>query len=479
MQQNPPLVESLAPSDVEWILSAGTERRLAADEVLIEAGIPVGAIYVVKKGVLGVFSAGETPRRLATIGSGQVVGEMSLLEERLPSETVRATEESTVVELKVAVLREELRGDEAFASRFHRGLARSLSARLRSVNARLAAAGQPDQFEHRGSDAWIRLQPLVDGLAQQLRRSDGAAIRNQGVVPDDEAAETRRIFNALVEALEESIGDEAPGSDRAKEEIGARVQQELLPWILLTGVAERILTKPRGTAVDVEILESLLDERAGGSGRLGPLLDSCFLQLPLMGARRSRRTMIVEAMRRATARDTDGPVRITALGCGPALELFDLFAAVDPARVEATVFDADPLALERVAERGHSAGLTDRIRFVDENPLFTSLARRKGTTGGQHLVYSLGLSEQFGDDMIVRLLDWIFGTLEPGGQVILGHLHPSNRCRAFLDHVLDWRPIHRDRAKIDHLLALSRFARPAQRVEVDGTGIGQLAFSSK
>ena len=75
----------------------------------------------------------------------------------------------------------------------------------------------------------------------------------------------------------------------------------------------------------------------------------------------------------------------------------------------------------------------------------------------------------------VRVLDHIRRALKPGGRVVLGNFHPRNPTRALMEHVLDWRLIHRTEADMDRLFAASRFGRPASRVRFEPSGVNLFA----
>ena len=85
------LISQLTDDDVQWIFQTATEQQIAENTVLIAEGGDVPAIYFVLEGLLGVFAADSGGRRLALVGPGEIVGEMSFLELRAPT-AVRRTE---------------------------------------------------------------------------------------------------------------------------------------------------------------------------------------------------------------------------------------------------------------------------------------------------------------------------------------------------------------------------------------------------
>ena len=58
----------------------------------------------------------------------------------------------------------------------------------------------------------------------------------------------------------------------------------------------------------------------------------------------------------------------------------------------------------------------------------------------------------------------------PGGRVILGNFHPRNETRAFMEHVLDWKLVHRAPADMDRLYRASKFTGPSSRVVFEAEG---------
>jgi hypothetical protein len=120
------------------------------------------------------------------------------------------------------------------------------------------------------------------------------------------------------------------------------VQSELLPYLLLSECAERFYSKPRGYAGDFHSIELMYRNRPSGVGRLGPLVDECFLNEPPTVAARNRRALLSNEIASEVAARPEGPVRIASLASGPAAEVFDAFAALaDPGRLEAHLVDID------------------------------------------------------------------------------------------------------------------------------------------
>ena len=112
------------------------------------------------------------------------------------------------------------------------------------------------------------------------------------------------------------------------------------------------------------------------------------------------------------------------------------------------------------------------------NLVYLALGRQALDLPPQDLVYSIGLIDYFDDRFVVRFLDWIHARLRPGGRVILGNFHTGNPDKAMMDHVLDWRLIHRDEADMERLFAASRFGG-CSRFRMEDAGVNLFAVAER
>jgi CRP/FNR family transcriptional regulator, cyclic AMP receptor protein len=132
----------LDDGDISWIISEGTKQEIQAGKTLIEEGHPIDSLYIVLDGGLAVSTAATGSKVLARLMCGEVVGEMSFVDSRPPSASVRAVEPSVVLRVPKEFLARRLETDNAFAARFYRALAVFLSDRLRSTVGLLGYGGQ-------------------------------------------------------------------------------------------------------------------------------------------------------------------------------------------------------------------------------------------------------------------------------------------------------------------------------------------------
>src|SRR5579883_1702615 len=125
------LLGQLSDEDVEWIGRVGERRRLKPGDALIREGHQVDWLYVILEGraSVSVDGIGE----VASLGVGEVVGEMSFIDTLPPSATVTAAMPGRVLAVDKRTLARRLAEDPLFASRFYRSLAILLSDRLRAA----------------------------------------------------------------------------------------------------------------------------------------------------------------------------------------------------------------------------------------------------------------------------------------------------------------------------------------------------------
>src|ERR1700730_2136824 len=72
-----PTFASCTPDDVSELVAAASEFPLPPEWSLLQEGIPADAFYIIREGTARVFD-GRT--EIATVGPGDVVGEMAFLD---------------------------------------------------------------------------------------------------------------------------------------------------------------------------------------------------------------------------------------------------------------------------------------------------------------------------------------------------------------------------------------------------------------
>ncbi len=134
------ILGQLNDDDVEWLIEQGARHRYEEGARLIDQGKPNEFVFVLLTGHVSISVAGVG--EVAVEGSGEVLGEMSLIDSRPPAATVTALEECYVLRLSHELLHRQVQEDLGFGMRFYRALATILSERLHSSQAQLDYDGE-------------------------------------------------------------------------------------------------------------------------------------------------------------------------------------------------------------------------------------------------------------------------------------------------------------------------------------------------
>ncbi len=124
------ILGQLNDDDIEWLIAEGVRHKYARESRLIEQGGVNEYLFILLEGHVSISVDGLGEVEVA--GSGEILGEMSLVDSRPSSATVTAIEDCWVLRLTHAELRRHTEEDLGFGMRFYRALTIFLSRRLRS-----------------------------------------------------------------------------------------------------------------------------------------------------------------------------------------------------------------------------------------------------------------------------------------------------------------------------------------------------------
>jgi len=475
------LFPELSNDDMAWILKEATENQVISDTTIIHEGENQAPVAILLEGLVGVELSALKNQQVAKLGPGEILGEGSFVSGGPAAATLKTIARSRLLVLPRETLEVKLASDSGFASRFYRACAAVAARRLRE---RVNGIGQ---YFNGGStqagtfsDAWLLMSTDVEALKEMLKQADKEALRNQDCVPAELSEEIERGFSQFVLNINDQLNPQSASGSKlnasARREIGARLQREILPYLLLTRTAERMYSKPRGFAGDYITIDWIYQNDPQGTSRLGSLLDRSFLSLPASQAVRNRREVLAEYITITVEQTKERAARVTSMACGPAAEIFDAFDDLDdPTRLNATLIDIDSQALAFVNDKAKSRNLQSQIEVVNGNLVNLAAGKQELNIEPQDLVYSIGFIDYFSDEFVIMLLNYIHNVLRPGGRVVLGNFHPQNPDRAFMEHVLDWKLIHRSEADMHRLFMASAFARPCTNISFEDTRINLFA----
>ena len=118
---------TLDDTDIDWLTRTGELRRYSVSQPIIRERQPIDALFIILDGRAVVTIRGV---EVAQVSAGEVLGEVSLVDSRLPTASIVPLSETAVLQIKRAVLQSKLKQDHAFASRFYHALAIVLAQRL-------------------------------------------------------------------------------------------------------------------------------------------------------------------------------------------------------------------------------------------------------------------------------------------------------------------------------------------------------------
>lgn len=161
----------LRDEDIAWIAQVGLRVALPAGQPLVEEGRRNSFLHIILTGAFLVTSRSTGDRHISVMQRGEVIGELSFLDARPPSATVRAVRASQVLAITRSEVARKLDTDLGFAARFYRALGITLATRLRALTRGGAQAaeeeGEATAAGHAAADE-ARFEAVMRRLAGEL-----------------------------------------------------------------------------------------------------------------------------------------------------------------------------------------------------------------------------------------------------------------------------------------------------------------------
>jgi CRP-like cAMP-binding protein len=127
----------------DWTLIESKAKRISVElgQEIIKEGARINHLYVLRRGSASVEVEGTTSRGvIATLGAGDVCGEMAFLGDSIATAAVVAKDEVEVDAIWAGDLRQLIAVFPGFGTRFYRSLAVILAQRLRQTSKELLRA---------------------------------------------------------------------------------------------------------------------------------------------------------------------------------------------------------------------------------------------------------------------------------------------------------------------------------------------------
>ncbi len=136
LAQRIPLFKGVSPEDVHKIFSKGMTQVEDKDTVIFYEGTTGNQMYVVLAGMIDLYSG---KKKIATLRSGDMFGEMALINNEPRSATAVAAERSQLFVLSETAFQKLM--TKRISIRMLLNIVGVMSDRIREANKRLAAAG--------------------------------------------------------------------------------------------------------------------------------------------------------------------------------------------------------------------------------------------------------------------------------------------------------------------------------------------------
>lgn len=129
------ILGQLSDEDVDWLANTGSRIDVATGITIIEEGKPVRDMYILLDGKMSVSVQGVG--EISQIGSGEIIGEMSFIDNSPPAASVKAVIPCRLLRLPRSALERRIAENPLFAAHFYKAIATFLSDRLRGTVSRL------------------------------------------------------------------------------------------------------------------------------------------------------------------------------------------------------------------------------------------------------------------------------------------------------------------------------------------------------
>ncbi len=459
------------------------------------------SLYYVQKGRVEVsYEEDGTQIIVALIGQGEFFGEVGFIDGVTRVRNIKASQDSILLRLsqkQFLRLREEnpvLFGDTvhlislSICRKFRQLVAESKP--LNSYSASLSTGKIPLFKELKPVPDYIFKNHLWRQVSNKVEFFKGTMYE---IANDIQACNKDQLFDscyprikALIDEFDayiEQLSRYEMANNEVLEYIWGYVFKEIFPYFMRSRFAQRAYFKPKGYAGDFLMMEAIYANRPEGDGDLGILIDKYCLDTPPARAVRERRRLLGELLKKeATGRleaETRNKIKIMNLACGSNRELFDFLAnfhATD--KVEAICIDADKDALTYTAENVDVFKHEAKIMLMQENVIKWSLGRSKHDFEQQDIIYSAGLTDYLDDRLFIALVKRAREYLRPGGVLVLSNFSVHNPNKAWMDHILQWKLIHRDEQDLKRLFREGGFGNSV-KVFHEKEGVNLFAIGKK
>lgn len=133
-----PLFSNLSEEQMNELLDMMYEERVSVGVNIVQEGEPGDTLYVIRSGRAEVLKQDDNGdfHHIAMLKPGDVIGEISLIDDRPRSATVRAVENTQLIALTVADLKEKSKPEVSLENILKVNFAKIMSQNIRRLNSR-------------------------------------------------------------------------------------------------------------------------------------------------------------------------------------------------------------------------------------------------------------------------------------------------------------------------------------------------------
>jgi len=490
------VIGGMDPHRIDEVLHFSKPAQFAAGEDVVLEGSAARCLYYVEKGSIEVsYRVGDTPIIVALIGPSNFFGEIGFFDGVSRVRNIRATEDSTIRLFDAESLRMMREENPSLYGDFVSMLARSICDKFR----RILEEREPLTPYAAVLPSGRRIMEETKPIPPQLQKTEEWRYANQFVEefktalfelsyllqkdPTTEIPEPlRERCNGAMDTFNEKLQAAADlfQNSESPDLLWGYAFKEIFPYFMRSRFAERAYYKPNGYAGDHVMMEMIYGNHPDGDGKLGQIMDGWCLETSAAKAVRGRRTFLKNQLTHLCGRIKSNPsIKIMNLACGSNRELFDFLKECDYSnRITAVCVDNDPLSLEYTHRRVNNFPHQASIKLMKDNVVLWAIGRTKHNFGLFDIIYSAGLTDYLEDRIFLSLINRVYECLVKGGTLIIGNFGPSNQNRAFLDHILQWRLIHRSEGDLVNLFSRSRFGSHI-RILTEESGVNLFAIATR
>ncbi|MBK7423507.1 MAG: cyclic nucleotide-binding domain-containing protein [Propionivibrio sp.] len=139
------ILGQLTDQDTDWLAVVGKRVHVKSGELLVRQGEHLDQLFIVLDGELKVLAA--QGQEIARVGVGDILGEMSFVDDSPTSASVQTISEVLVLAVEHRLISQRMAADAAFAARFYKSIAIFLADRMRNVLARFGYGESPDDLD--------------------------------------------------------------------------------------------------------------------------------------------------------------------------------------------------------------------------------------------------------------------------------------------------------------------------------------------